>query len=159
MSHFASMQPLAPPKPPGRTRRRTSPRQSWGFDIALFALVAVTALTVAVAVLGMMTIGIFVTPVAAVLLAACTVLMGRHPHARYCLAGVLFAPALGLGIVATWINSLWSDRQWCSSDGSCSNVAPANPASWNWPMMGAAVLVVLISVAVFLHAGRRARAH
>lgn len=65
-----------------------------GFECAVFALVAAASIALTSTVLGAMTIEIFVAPVAAVLVVCSVVLIRRHPEARHCLAGLLFAPAI-----------------------------------------------------------------
>ena len=133
----------------------------------MFGLWALTGLAGVVSVLGILTIGVFVAPVALGLLAMSLVLTLRRPDRWPSVAGVGVALALGIGWLGVVVGRADPSTGSCSAtpEGAVTCVsggrvvvpggfATAVAAPW----FAAAAVVLVVTVAAYLVASTRVRA-
>ncbi|MDT0213738.1 hypothetical protein Q9R29_07540 [Rothia sp. ARF10] len=136
--------------------RGTSPAAE---SLALLALWAAGGVAAVVSVAGLLSIGLFVAPLAALLLVTAVVLTARRPGSWPAVAGLGFALSAALGALGATLGSAAPSSGSCSatSDGvvTCtSGGAALDPDAFAWaraaPCFVAAVVVAVLTAAGYL---------
>ena len=144
------------------TRRHTTPAPA-----ALLALWTLTGLAGVVTVLGMLSIGIVVAPMAVALLVLSVVLTARRPGSWPSVAGLGFALAFGLAWFGVFLGRADPSEGSCSAtaDGVVTCLSDGRvvvPGSFESaaaaPWFVAAVILALLTLAAYVVASSRVRA-
>lgn len=122
----------------------------WRTETALFLLWALASTACLLVVLGAFTIGIFVLPIAGVLLGAAAAGTFRRPHREFALTGALLGPA----VWSSYIGARWAARDY-SDDGTHSHLV----ADQFLPFLTVTLGCLATAVALFVLLGRRTHQH
>lgn len=161
------------------SRRSNKPgRTPWIGDLGVYLLWALTGVLGILTLASLLSIGIFVLPFAVAALVGAALLTVAPRVRPHCLAGVLVGPAVALAWLGSWMTYASDDAGdhcyregagvTCQSSGevNASGVAtdttPHHPGElatgfqWPhaWPFLATGAFLLLVSIAVFVVAGR-----